>query len=127
MTILVVDDNPLVCDVVARMIAARGHDTITAESGEAALALSADHEIHGAIIDVDMPGIDGFETCRALMERASAMRRLLPVWCMTGVVRPDSSARATRAGALGLLAKPFTMTELFAAFEGAWAMRVAAV
>lgn len=108
-----IDDNPLVCDVVRRMLETRGYVVHTAESGLQGLELLSRHgEISGAIVDVDMPGMDGLEVCREVCAHASGTGRDLWVWMMTGVTRPELEARAAAAGARGVLAKPFTTHEL---------------
>lgn len=112
-TILVIDDNPLVCDVVRRMLETRGYIVHTAEGGLQGLELLAQHdEIVGAIVDVDMPGMDGLEVCREIGAYAAGTGRDVWVWLMTGVTRPELEARAAAAGARGVLAKPFTTHEL---------------
>ena len=118
-TILIIDDNPLVREVVRQMLQARGYMVLVAEEGPAGLRQLAKHEVDVAIVDVDMPMMNGVEVCSALREQAAANGRTLPVWLMTGVTRPELAAGAERAGAAGILAKPFTTAELVACVEGA--------
>lgn len=115
--ILVVDDNPMVREVVQGMLKAAGYHSLSAEDGATALAMYAGQPIDAALIDVDMPGINGIELCRALHAQASASGRPLLAWMMTGVVRPELITASEAAGAAGILAKPFTRAELVACFE----------
>ena len=73
--------------------------------------------IDGAMIDVNMPGMNGIDTCRALKANAFARGRDLPVWMMTGARTPDVVKRAEEAGALILLGKPFDFADLFRRFD----------
>jgi CheY-like chemotaxis protein len=116
-TILVVDDNPFVRDVVQSMLQHRGYSVITAENPKVALKLMAEHPVEAALVDVDMPVMNGVDACRALRDQAAAMGRSLLVWLMTGVTRPDLVARAVAAGAIDVIAKPFTTDELISRVE----------
>jgi DNA-binding response OmpR family regulator len=118
-TVLIIDDNPLVREVVRQMLQARGYAVLVAEEGRAGLRQLAKNEVDVAIVDVDMPLMNGVEVCTALREQAAAAGRTLPVWLMTGVTRPELVEGAERAGAAGILAKPFTTAELIACVEGA--------
>ncbi len=111
------DDNPLVREVVRRMLDCRGYSVVVAADANDALDLLARQRIDAAIVDVDMPVMNGVEACRALRNQAAAAGRSLLVWLMTGVTRPDLAARALAAGALGVIAKPFTTDELVACVE----------
>jgi CheY-like chemotaxis protein len=110
--VLVVDDQPMIREVVRSMLETRGYDVITAKDGDEALRLFADAHPAIALIDVDMPGPNGVEVCGALRSAAATLGRVLPVWLMTGVERPGLEYRAERAGALGVLPKPFTCDQL---------------
>lgn len=116
-TILVVDDNPMVREVVQGMLNSFGFHALSVEDGATALAVFAVEEFDGAIVDVDMPGMNGVEVCRALQVQSSALGRPLLVWLMTGLVRPELPAAARQAGAVGVLPKPFTKAELRSCFE----------
>jgi CheY-like chemotaxis protein len=116
-TILVVDDHPMVRDIVRIVLASAGFRPVCAEHGAAALALFESNVVDGAIIDVDMPGMNGIEVCERLQAAAAARHQPLVAWIMTGVLRPELMGAARRAGALGILAKPFTRSELVACFD----------
>lgn len=110
--VLVVDDQPLIREVVRTMLETRGFAVVTAKDGHEALRVFADVEPAIALVDVDMPGPNGVEVCRALRAAAAGLGRVLPVWIMTGVERPGLESRAENAGAEGVLPKPFSSDEL---------------
>jgi CheY-like chemotaxis protein len=99
--VLLLDDDVLVLEVIAHMLADLGCDTLTARSATAALGAIADDEtIEILISDIDMPGLDG----SALAERARAYRPELRVILLTGGLA-DSRG-------LPFLRKPFAQSDL---------------
>jgi CheY-like chemotaxis protein len=112
-TLLVVDDNSSVRESLRFLFRRRGYEVLTAESGAEAIALAAQHLVHGAIVDVNMPGMNGVDLCHSLHEQAAAAGRAIAVWMMTGASTPEMTKRAEIAGALGVLGKPFDFDELF--------------
>jgi CheY-like chemotaxis protein len=116
-TILVVDDNDMVRELVQGMLNATGYRALSAEDGATALAVYAGNAIDAAILDVDMPGMTGVDLCRALHAQAAATHHPLVVWLMTGNARPELEPAARAAGAVGVLAKPFSKQELMACFH----------
>ncbi len=111
-TVMVIDDNPMVREVLRSMLEYRGYLVVVAESGASALRMFAKHQIDAAFVDFDMPQMNGIEVCRALRVRAAEIGQTLFVWLMTGFTRPEVDAGAAAAGALGVLAKPLTSDEL---------------
>ena len=79
--ILVVDDLPQNIKLLEAILAPRGYAVIEATSGEEALAAIAKERPDLVLLDVVMPGIDGYETCRRL--RADPSPRVLPVIMVT--------------------------------------------
>ena len=67
-TVLVVDDQPRNLRLLDAVLSPRGYRVITAESGEAALAILKDSAIDLVLLDVVMPGLDGHEVCRRIRE-----------------------------------------------------------
>ena len=110
--VLVVDDEPLVRDVMRRQLERAGYRTRTAESGPAVLALLDEldaGEVRAVLLDLSMPEMSGAETLRRLVAKVPD----LPVLILSGHV-PDP---AELAGAAGILQKPVRMGELLAAVE----------
>ncbi len=118
-TILVIDDNKSVRDALRFILDRRGYGVALAESGSVALALSEQQQIDGAMIDVNMPGMNGLTVCRTLLAQAAAKGRKMSVWMMTGARTPELIRMSVEAGALTLLAKPFELVELFRQFDEA--------
>jgi CheY-like chemotaxis protein len=116
-TLLVIDDDPSVREVMHLLLKHRGYEVLVAESGAAGLALAAERKVDGALIDVHMAGMNGIEACRALRERALAAGRNLPVWIMTGARTAQIVTAAAEAGALVVLSKPFSHAELYQHIE----------
>jgi DNA-binding response OmpR family regulator len=105
--VLVVDDSPQNLLVASRHLEASGYQVATATSGEQALAYLETAQVDLVILDVLMPGIGGFETCRRIRAKSQ-----LPVMFMTALGDRDATAPALEAGADDLVAKPFTRAEL---------------
>ncbi len=118
-TLLVIDDNKSVRESLRFLLERRGYLVLTAENGPDGIATAAQHSIDGAMVDVNMPGMNGLMVCRVLAERAEEEGRPLPIWMMTGARTPELSKSALEAGALVLLAKPFDLADLFQRFEEA--------
>ncbi len=116
-TLLIVDDNPSVRDSLRLLLERRGYTVIVAGSGFEAIALATQHLVDAAIIDVNMPGMNGLAVCRTLRTRAAEAGRNFPVWMMTGARTPELSRAALESGALEVLTKPFDYAELFHRFD----------
>jgi CheY-like chemotaxis protein len=118
-TLLVIDDNKSVRDSLRFLLMRRGYAVLVAENGHEGVGLAAQGQVHGALVDVNMPGMNGVDVCRALKEQAAANRREISVWMMTGARTPELTRLATEAGALALLGKPFDFPDLFRRFDEA--------
>jgi putative two-component system response regulator len=105
---LVIDDEAVVRDVIAGMLAESGYDVVTASTGAEALGLFADESIGLVITDIVMPDISGLE----LLESMRLHRPNLPIVLVTGATTPDNLSEALTRGADGLVGKPFTRFEL---------------
>jgi adenylate cyclase len=103
--ILVVDDNASNRDLLARRLGREGYRITAAESGEVALALAAAETFDLVLLDLMMPGMNGFEVlCRL---KAEASTRHLPVIVISALDELDSTVRCIEAGAEDYLPKPF--------------------
>ena len=112
-TLLVIDDNGSVRDSLRFLFLRRGYEVLVAENGMVGLALAAQNRVDAAMVDVNMPGMNGVDVCRGLLEQATGTGRPMAVWIMTGARTPELEKRAHEAGALALLGKPFDFAELF--------------
>ena len=110
--VLVVDDQPENRRLLARLLTAHGYDIDSAVDGETALAACVENPPDLVLLDVQMPGLDGFEVCRRLKQRRET--RLTPVVLVTGLHARENKIVGIQAGADDFLAKPFDQEELLA-------------
>jgi diguanylate cyclase (GGDEF)-like protein len=103
--ILVVDDDEGSLALLGAILAPLGEDVVSARSGEEALRLAAEHEFAVVLLDVAMPGLDGFETARRMKEIEG--RGHVPIIFLTGVAERSEVARGYSAGAVDYLLKPY--------------------
>ena len=102
-SLLVVDDDPHVCDLLRRLLARFGHSVRCAASGAEGLAAVRDEAPDLVILDWMMPEIDGAEVLRRL--RADPAMSNLPVMVYTAADEPDVEREAIRLGALDCVPK----------------------
>ena len=102
--VLVVDDDPVIRMLVLQALAAIGVETCEAESGEQALSAIQSEPPDLVLLDVDMPGMDGFETCTAI--RAGSVGNEIPVMVATGLTDAHTMERAFEVGASDFIKKP---------------------
>ncbi len=111
-TLLVVDDTPANLGVVCDALREAGVRVLLAESGAAARDVLARLTPDLVLLDVMMPGEDGFAVCASL--RANPAWRELPVIFLTAVDAPEQKVRAFEAGAVDYVTKPVHVPELVA-------------
>jgi adenylate cyclase len=109
--ILVVDDQPKNVKLLADILAVKGYEVATAESGADALAQMKSAAPDIVLLDVMMPGMNGYEVCQAM--RADALLRALPVVLVTAL-DPSERIKGLEAGADDFLTKPINQAELLA-------------
>jgi adenylate cyclase len=109
--ILVVDDTPANVRLLEAVLVPRGYTVLVAESGQDALDLIAEHSPDIVLLDILMPGIDGYEVCRQV--RAAPATEVLPIVMITSS-GTEEKLRALEAGADDFLTKPFDKAELLA-------------
>ncbi|PUB32103.1 two-component system OmpR family response regulator [Promicromonospora sp. AC04] len=107
---LLVEDEAKLARLVARGLTEHGHVADVVGSGEEALAVAADGAYDVVLLDVRLPGMDGFETCR----RLRAARVWTPVVMLTARTAVVDRIAGLDAGADDYLAKPFAFDELLA-------------
>ena len=108
--ILIVDDEPSLRRILRLSLAALGFGAEEAGTGERALVLMKANQYDLVLLDVEMPGIGGIETCRELQ----AMKPRPAVIMLTVRDGRDDKARAFEAGAIDYLAKPYRLGDLVA-------------
>jgi two-component system response regulator MprA len=107
--ILVVDDDPMVATTIQRVLRPEGYDVAVALGGAAALEQARTHRPDLVVLDLMMPGIDGFEVCRQLRINGS-----LPILMLTARSGTADRVRGLDTGADDYLVKPFAYAELLA-------------
>jgi DNA-binding response OmpR family regulator len=107
--ILLVDDDPTLLSVLARRLTREGWDVRTARSGNAALAALERAWPALLVVDLMMPGMDGFELCRRVKRIAD-----LPIIVLSAVDASESKVRALEDYAEDYVTKPFDPDELVA-------------
>ncbi|WP_312596849.1 PleD family two-component system response regulator [Brevundimonas sp.] len=110
--ILVVDDVDVNVRLLEAKLTVEYYDVLTCNDGVTALALAAEHQPDLILLDVMMPGMDGFETCRRL--KAEAATRHIPVVLVTALDGRQDRIRGLEAGADDFLTKPIDDVILFA-------------
>ena len=105
--VLVIDDDPTMIELVKDFLESRGYHVIPARSGQEALKKAEISKPDVLILDVMMPGMDGYETCRHLKQDARLSG--VPVIMFTASTDPKFHQRAFAAGADFCLSKPFEM------------------
>jgi DNA-binding response OmpR family regulator len=109
-TVLVVDDEPLVRDVMSRYLEHDGHRVVTAEDGETARALIERETPSLVLLDIMLPGrTDGLELCRWIRSTSD-----LPVILLTARVEETDRIVGLELGADDYVVKPFALEELLA-------------
>ena len=108
--LLVVDDEPRITRFVSRALTSHGYTVDTAVSGEDALQLAARTDYALIILDLLLPGVDGYEVLAELLA-ANAQARVL---VLSAVGDVHSRVQCLRMGAVDYLAKPFAVAELLA-------------
>lgn len=111
-TILIVDDTPANLGVLVETLGGAGYRLMVAEDGEEALAQTQQTQPDLILLDVMMPGIDGFETCRRLKARAKT--RDIPVLFMTALHETADKVKAFAAGGVDYITKPIEHEEALA-------------
>ncbi len=110
--ILVVDDLPVNIQLIQNYLSAVGYDTMAAHNGEEALDRIREHLPDLVLLDVMMPKMDGFETCRHLKHNLAT--QYIPVIMVTALNELDDKIRGIEAGADDFISKPFNRLELLA-------------
>ena len=110
--ILCVDDGPRNLSLLDAMLSPRGYQVISAASGPEALEKIKTERIDLCLLDVMMPGMDGFEVCRRI--KADELHSNIPVVMITSYADMENRIRGIEAGAEDFISKPFQCAEVMA-------------
>jgi Response regulators consisting of a CheY-like receiver domain and a winged-helix DNA-binding domain len=110
MRVLVVEDEAKIASFIARAFEEEAYEPVVAADGESALALASGESFDLVVLDVMLPGIDGFEVVRRIRGR----KLRVPVLMLTARDSVSDKVRGLDSGADDYLAKPFSVEELLA-------------
>jgi serine/threonine protein kinase len=110
--LLLVDDNTTNLQVLSQILAGQGHRLLVAKNGESAISIARKTCPDLILLDIMMPGIDGFETCRQLKEDPATRDSLVIFLSARGDV--SDKVRGLELGAVDYIAKPFQAEEVIA-------------
>ena len=113
--ILLVDDMPARLLTYEAILGSLEQNLVRAQSGEEALAKLLEMEVATILLDVSMPGMDGFETMRAI--RSEPVFRKLPIVALTAKAMKGDREKCLEAGASDYLAKPVGTYQLLSALR----------
>lgn len=108
MRILVVEDEPVVAEVLADAIRAAGYEALVALDGAEALDVLAATPVDGVFMDLVMPGLSGLAVLAQIRNR----HPLLPVVVISGHAADGAAAKAKELGAVAVLEKPTALSQL---------------
>jgi len=115
-TILVVDDEQVIRDVLKRLLLREGYDVLSAASGKEAMGILRSARPDLVLLDIAMPEMSGIEICRWI-RRDSATPRL-PIIMITGKSGVNDEVEGLETGADDYVTKPFNTEELIARVGG---------
>jgi len=115
LNVLVVDDNRENIELVKDILDVGGYQVISAKNGTEALSKVLDGSPDLIILDVNMPGMDGFEVCKRL--KSDELTNHIPIIMLTAQADVESRVEGLAAGADDYLTKPFSPRELVARVE----------
>lgn len=109
-TILIVEDEQNIVDILSFNLSREGYDTLEAYDGPAGLQLALENDPDLILLDLMLPGMDGFEVCRKVRESGSAA----PIIMLTAREEEADKVLGLELGADDYITKPFSMRELLA-------------
>jgi DNA-binding response OmpR family regulator len=107
--VLVVEDEPVLLETLAYNLQKQGYDVLTAADGYQAIALARKERPALLVLDLMLPGVDGFEVCRILRQEMS-----VPILMLTARAEEVDKVVGLEVGADDYMTKPFSMRELMA-------------
>ncbi len=110
MRVLIVEDHGRMAELIERGLQEEGYAVDVVATGEDGVWMTAENEYDAILLDVMLPGADGFETCRRIRESG----RWAPILMLTARDAVEDRVRGLDAGADDYLTKPFSFSELLA-------------
>lgn len=114
--ILVIDDNKDAADTLSIMLKMKGNDVQTSYNGYDGVATAESFLPDIVVLDIGMPGIDGFQTCNLIRE--TDWGKSMVIFALTGYGQPSDFRKSTAAGFDAHLIKPVDFGQLLSLIEG---------
>ncbi len=109
-TVLVVDDSATDSHLICNVLSAAGYNTLSVGSAEDAINLAKEERPHAILMDVVMPGTNGFQATRQLHNDPETAD--IPIIIISSKNKPSDKVWGLRQGAVGYITKPFSDDEL---------------
>ncbi|MBU0502271.1 MAG: response regulator [bacterium] len=103
--ILIIDDEPDMVEMISMRLKAFNYETISAGNGEEGIKIANQQKPDLILLDLMMPVMDGYETCKQLKEDDKTKK--IPIIILTAVGKADSVSRSMEIGAVDYISKPF--------------------
>ncbi len=110
-TIMVVDDKRVIRDVLCTYLEHKGYKTVALNNGHGAISYVRKQKPDLVILDLNMPGLDGIETCRRLKKVLPSSSRT-GIMVITGNNTPESKSKVIDFGAIDVINKPFDLDDV---------------
>ena len=110
--ILIVDDDQVNLKVVSSLLQEKGYKIALALNGKSALDILDENKIDMILLDIMMPGMDGFEVCKRIKDKKEIAD--IPIIFLTAKTDTDDIVKAFQTGGVDYITKPFKKEELFA-------------
>ena len=118
--LLMVDDEVKFLESISKRLALKDFDVIAASNGEEAIASAENDLFDVAVVDFQMPGMDGAQVLKTLKER----HQYLEIIMLTGHATVDSAVECTKLGAFKFLEKPYDFENLVKTIQEAYELRL---
>jgi len=118
--ILLVEDNTELCGLLCELLRAEGYTVSSAETGEKALSLYEKYGARLVLLDINLPGMDGFTVCKAIREKENA-----PIIILTARAEREDKLNGILLGADDYIEKPYDIDILLAKIKGIFQRRLA--
>ena len=116
--ILLAEDNAVNQVLAVRLLEKRGYSVVVAANGRAAVEALERETFHLVLMDIQMPGMDGFEATATIREKEKSTGKHIPIVAMTAHALKGDQDRCMAAGMDGYVSKPIRSADLFAVMEG---------
>jgi two-component system, sensor histidine kinase and response regulator len=111
------EDNAVNQVLAVRLLEKRGYSVVVAANGQAAVEAFEKEPFHLVLMDIQMPGMDGFEATRTIREKEKSTGKHIPIVAMTAHALKGDQDRCMAAEMDGYVSKPIRSMDLFAVME----------